>query len=39
MEAMISEHALATRVQVVEGGDTRQESVSQALKALSAARR
>ena len=26
-----------TRVQVVEGGDTRQESVSQALKALSAA--
>jgi 2-C-methyl-D-erythritol 4-phosphate cytidylyltransferase len=37
MEAMISEHALATRVQVVEGGDTRQESVSQALKALSAA--
>ena len=37
MEAMIAEHALADRVQVVEGGDTRQESVSQALKVLSAA--
>jgi 2-C-methyl-D-erythritol 4-phosphate cytidylyltransferase len=37
METLIAEHALAARVQVVEGGDTRQESVSQALKALSAA--
>ena len=37
MEAMIAEYALASRVRVVEGGDTRQESVSQALKALSAA--
>jgi 2-C-methyl-D-erythritol 4-phosphate cytidylyltransferase len=37
MEAMIAEHALASRVRVVEGGDTRQESVSRALKALSAA--
>jgi 2-C-methyl-D-erythritol 4-phosphate cytidylyltransferase len=35
METLIAEHALAA--QVVEGGDTRQESVSQALKALSAA--
>jgi 2-C-methyl-D-erythritol 4-phosphate cytidylyltransferase len=37
MEMLIAEHALAARVQVVEGGDTRQESVSQALRALSAA--
>jgi 2-C-methyl-D-erythritol 4-phosphate cytidylyltransferase len=36
MRAMITEHALSSRVKVVEGGDTRQESVSQALKALSA---
>ena len=36
MQALIAEHALAARVQVVEGGDTRQESVSRALKALSA---
>ncbi len=36
MEALIGDHDLASRVQVVEGGDTRQESVSQALKALSA---
>ena len=34
METLIAEHALAARVQVVEGGDTRQESVSQALKVL-----
>src|SRR6201989_1216464 len=37
MQALIEEHALAERVHVVEGGDTRQQSVSQALKALSAA--
>ena len=37
MESMIAEHSLASRVRVVEGGDTRQASVSQALKALSAA--
>jgi 2-C-methyl-D-erythritol 4-phosphate cytidylyltransferase len=36
MVALIAEHALTLRVQVVEGGDTRQESVGQALKALSA---
>ncbi len=36
MEAMIAEHALTLRVKVVEGGDTRQQSVSQALKALPA---
>jgi len=36
MQALIAEHALALRVQVVEGGDTRQQSVSQALKALPA---
>jgi 2-C-methyl-D-erythritol 4-phosphate cytidylyltransferase len=36
MQALIAEHALASRVQVVEGGDTRQESVSRALKVLSA---
>jgi 2-C-methyl-D-erythritol 4-phosphate cytidylyltransferase len=37
MEALIADHALGSRVQVVEGGNTRQESVSQALKALPAA--
>jgi 2-C-methyl-D-erythritol 4-phosphate cytidylyltransferase len=37
MEALIAEHALGSRVRVVEGGDSRQESVSQALKALPAA--
>jgi 2-C-methyl-D-erythritol 4-phosphate cytidylyltransferase len=37
MESLISEYSLASRVRVVEGGDTRQASVSQALKALSAA--
>jgi 2-C-methyl-D-erythritol 4-phosphate cytidylyltransferase len=37
MEALIAEHALGSRVRVVEGGDNRQESVSQALKALPAA--
>jgi 2-C-methyl-D-erythritol 4-phosphate cytidylyltransferase len=37
MEALIAEHALAPRVRVVEGGDTRQESVSRALKAIAAA--
>jgi 2-C-methyl-D-erythritol 4-phosphate cytidylyltransferase len=37
MESLIAEHALASRVRVVEGGDTRQASVSQALKALPAA--
>ena len=36
MQTLIAEHALNLRVQVVEGGDTRQESVSQALKALPA---
>jgi 2-C-methyl-D-erythritol 4-phosphate cytidylyltransferase len=36
METLIAEHALAARVQVVEGGDTRQGSVSQAFKALPA---
>ena len=36
MEALIAEYGLASRVRVVEGGDTRQASVSQALKALSA---
>jgi 2-C-methyl-D-erythritol 4-phosphate cytidylyltransferase len=36
MEALIAEHGLASRVRVVEGGDTRQASVSQALKALPA---
>ena len=37
MEALIAEHALGSRVWVVEGGDSRQESVSQALKVLPAA--
>jgi 2-C-methyl-D-erythritol 4-phosphate cytidylyltransferase len=37
METLIAEHDLGSRVRVVEGGDTRQESVSRALKALSAA--
>ena len=37
MESLIAEHSLGSRVKVVEGGDTRQESVSQALKQLSAA--
>jgi 2-C-methyl-D-erythritol 4-phosphate cytidylyltransferase len=37
MEALIAEHALGSRVRVVEGGDSRQESVSQALKVLPAA--
>ena len=37
MEALIAEHALGSRVRVVEGGDNRQESVSQALKVLPAA--
>jgi 2-C-methyl-D-erythritol 4-phosphate cytidylyltransferase len=37
MEALVAEHALAGRVRVVEGGDTRQESVSRALKAIPAA--
>jgi 2-C-methyl-D-erythritol 4-phosphate cytidylyltransferase len=36
MAALIAEHALGSRVKVVEGGDTRQESVSHALKNLSA---
>jgi 2-C-methyl-D-erythritol 4-phosphate cytidylyltransferase len=36
MEALIAEHALTLRVQVVEGGDTRQQSVSKAIKALPA---
>jgi 2-C-methyl-D-erythritol 4-phosphate cytidylyltransferase len=36
MEALIAEHSLSLRVQVVEGGDTRQQSVSLALKALTA---
>jgi 2-C-methyl-D-erythritol 4-phosphate cytidylyltransferase len=36
MQALIAEHGLASRVQVVEGGDSRQESVSKALKALPA---
>ena len=34
---MIAEYGLASRVRVVEGGDTRQDSVGRALKALSAA--
>jgi 2-C-methyl-D-erythritol 4-phosphate cytidylyltransferase len=37
MEALIAEHALDPRVRVVEGGDTRQDSVSHALKAIAAA--
>jgi 2-C-methyl-D-erythritol 4-phosphate cytidylyltransferase len=37
MEALIAEHGLVPRVRVVEGGDTRQESVSRALKEISAA--
>jgi 2-C-methyl-D-erythritol 4-phosphate cytidylyltransferase len=37
METLIAEHDLGSRVRVVEGGDTRQDSVSRALKALSAA--
>jgi 2-C-methyl-D-erythritol 4-phosphate cytidylyltransferase len=37
MEALIADHALGSRVRVVEGGDNRQESVSQALKVLPAA--
>jgi 2-C-methyl-D-erythritol 4-phosphate cytidylyltransferase len=37
MEALIAEHGMAPRVRVVEGGDTRQESVSRALKAIPAA--
>src|ERR1700733_12737483 len=37
MEALITEYALDSRVRVVEGGDTRQDSVSRALKTLSAA--
>jgi 2-C-methyl-D-erythritol 4-phosphate cytidylyltransferase len=37
MEALLAEHALGARVRVVEGGDTRQESVSHALKAIPAA--
>jgi 2-C-methyl-D-erythritol 4-phosphate cytidylyltransferase len=37
METLVAEHELGSRVRVVEGGDTRQESVSRALKALSAA--
>jgi 2-C-methyl-D-erythritol 4-phosphate cytidylyltransferase len=37
MEAMIAEHTLDARVRVVEGGDTRQESVSHALKSIPAA--
>jgi 2-C-methyl-D-erythritol 4-phosphate cytidylyltransferase len=37
METLIAEHDLGSRVRVAEGGDTRQESVSRALKALSAA--
>ena len=36
MEALIAEHTLDSRVRVVEGGDTRQESVSRALKAIPA---
>jgi 2-C-methyl-D-erythritol 4-phosphate cytidylyltransferase len=36
MEALIAEHALGSRVKVVEGGDTRQDSVSHALSQLSA---
>jgi 2-C-methyl-D-erythritol 4-phosphate cytidylyltransferase len=36
MESPIAEHALSSRVRVVEGGDTRQDSVSRALKALPA---
>jgi 2-C-methyl-D-erythritol 4-phosphate cytidylyltransferase len=36
MESMIVEYGLDSQVRVVEGGDTRQESVGQALKALSA---
>jgi 2-C-methyl-D-erythritol 4-phosphate cytidylyltransferase len=36
MEALIAEHALGARVKVVEGGDTRQDSVSHALNQLSA---
>jgi 2-C-methyl-D-erythritol 4-phosphate cytidylyltransferase len=36
MESLIAEHSLASRVRVVEGGDTRQDSVSRALKALPA---
>ncbi len=37
MEALIAEHTPGARVRVVEGGDTRQDSVRQALKHLSAA--
>ena len=37
MQALIAEYGMQARVNVVEGGDTRQESVSQALKALHAA--
>jgi 2-C-methyl-D-erythritol 4-phosphate cytidylyltransferase len=36
MESMIAEHGLSARVEVVEGGDTRQDSVGRALKALPA---
>jgi 2-C-methyl-D-erythritol 4-phosphate cytidylyltransferase len=36
MEDLIAEYGLNSRVRVVEGGDTRQESVGQALKSLSA---
>ncbi|HTZ56816.1 MAG TPA: 2-C-methyl-D-erythritol 4-phosphate cytidylyltransferase [Acidobacteriaceae bacterium] len=36
MENLIDEHSLASRVRVVEGGDTRQDSVSRALKSLPA---
>jgi 2-C-methyl-D-erythritol 4-phosphate cytidylyltransferase len=34
--ALVAEHGLAGRVQVVEGGDTRQQSVANALRALPA---
>jgi 2-C-methyl-D-erythritol 4-phosphate cytidylyltransferase len=36
MESMIAEYGLDSRVRVVEGGDTRQDSVGRALKALAA---
>src|SRR5271167_4368453 len=34
MEAMVAEYSLSARVRVEEGGDSRQHSVSQALKHL-----
>ena len=37
-QALIAEYKLEKRVKVVEGGDTRQESVSRALNALQAAK-